>query len=203
MIVDRFQKVLTLSVFFAFLLTLHSANAQSSNTDSIFNNFFGGLNWQPDALNSESEVIGNYQVVVTTNPITPMVNQTTQIEFKVFNYNQGYYGQKSNYAEIGVNHFTMGVRVFHNDELVHEFVPQFHQGNAWKVDYVFHESGNHVLKADLYDIDKNNHLVTYIFNIPVTTIFGPIFEYILIAASIALAVTLVWVKIIMKKKTTV
>ena len=182
------------------IFAFHSVNAELPSASSIFNNFFGGLKWQPDALNSESEVIGNYQVVVTTNPITPAVNQTTHMEFKVYNYNQGMYGDKSNYAETGVNHFTMGVRVFYNDELVDEFLPQLHKGNSWSMDYTFHRSGNHVLKIDLYDMDKDNQVVTYIFNIPVNTIFGPIFEYILIAAAIALAGTLIWVRFVMMKK---
>ncbi|MDE1830483.1 MAG: hypothetical protein KGI25_09190, partial [Thaumarchaeota archaeon] len=81
--------------------------AESPTIGSVLNNFFGGLKWQPDSLNAESEVIGNYQVVITTNPLTPMVNQTTHMEFKVYNYNQGVYGDNSNYAETGVNHFTM------------------------------------------------------------------------------------------------
>ncbi|SRR5579885_144032 len=193
--------ILVLGCSFAFF-AFHVANAELQSTGSIFNNFFGGLKWQPDALNSESEVIGNYQVVITTNPLNPKVNETTHIEFKVYNYNQGTYGDKSNYAETAVNHFTMGVRVFYNDGLVEEFLPQLHKGNTWSTDYVFHRSGNHVLKVDLYDMDKNNQVVTYIFNVPVDTIFGPIFQYILIGATVALAGTLMWVKFIMMKKKT-
>ncbi len=181
-----------------FIFSSHYVNAESPS--SILNNFFGGLNWQPDALNSESEVIGNYQVVVTTSPISPMVNQTTHMEFKVFNYNQGVYGDKSNYAEMGVNHFTMGIRFFYNDELVDEILPQIHKGYSWNTDYTFHKSGNYVLKIDLYDSGKDSKVVTYIFNIPVATSFGPIFEYILLAATMALAGTLLWVKFKMKKK---
>ncbi|MGI0047245.1 MAG: hypothetical protein ACREBB_08665 [Nitrosotalea sp.] len=194
--------LLTICACALFATTYHGANAQSSGTDSIFNNFFGGLKWQPDALNAESEVIGNYQVVITTDPLTPKVNQTTHMEFKIFNYNQGVYGDTSNYAETGVNHFTMGIRIFHNDNLVNEILPELHKGSVWSTDYVFHESGNHVLKVDLYDMDKDNQVVTYIFNIPVDTIFGPIFQYILIAAAMAFAITLIWVKFVMMKKKT-
>lgn len=178
----------------------HSAYAEQSSVMTTFSNFFGGLKWQPDSLNAESEVIGNYQVVVTTNPLTPMVNKTTNMEFKVYNYNQGTYGDNSNYAETGVNHFTMGIRVFYNDQLVDNINPQVHMGDSWSMDYTFHRSGNHVLKIDLYDADRNNQVITYIFNIPVNTIFGPIFEYILIAGSVALTGTLLWVKFVMTKK---
>ena len=195
------MRAILLSALIGFLIMFssHGVNAELSS-NSIFNNLFSGLKWQPDALNAESEVIGNYQVVITTNPLTPVVNQTTHMEFKVYNYNQGAYSDKLNYAETGVNHFIMGIRVFYNDELVDEMLPQLHKGNSWNVDYTFHRSGNHVLKIDLYDADKNNQVITYIFNIPVNTILGPIFEYILIAAAIALAGTLIWVRFIMMKK---
>lgn len=195
------MRVIVLSTLVGFLIMFasHGANAELSS-GSIFNNFFSGLKWQPDALNAESEVIGNYQVVITTNPLTPIVNQTTHMEFKVYNYNQGAYSDKSNYAETGVNHFIMGIRVFYNDDLVDEIHPQLHKGNSWDMDYTFHRSGNHVLKIDLYDADRNNQVITYIFNMPVNTIFGPIFEYILIAAAIALAGTLIWVRFVMMKK---
>ncbi|MDE2589322.1 MAG: hypothetical protein KGL95_06620, partial [Patescibacteria group bacterium] len=65
--------------------------------------------------------------------------------------------------------------------------------------YTFTKSGNYVLRVDLYNIDKNNDVVTYIFNIPVSTEFGPIFQYIIIAAAAAFATVLVWVKFTMKK----
>lgn len=180
--------------------SFQAASAQKSSSGSILDSLFGGLNWQPDALNSESEVIGNYQVVVTTDPLSPRVNQTVHISFKVYNYNQGTYGEKENYAETGVNHFTMGIRVFYNDHLVDEILPQTHEGNSWTIDYIFHRSGNHVLMVDLYDSDKANQVVTYVFNMPVDTIFGPIFQYILVAAAVAVGGTLLWVKFGMRQK---
>ena len=189
-------------MFALLILACHDAYGQSSSTGSVFKSIFGSLSWQPDALNSLSEVIGNYQVVVTTDPISPVVNQTVHIGFKVYNYNQGVYGDKSSYAETGVNHFTMGIRVFYNDNLVDEIRPQLHRGNSWVMDYTFHRSGNHVFKVDLYDMDKNNQVVTYIFNMPVNTIFGPIFQYILVAAAMALSGTLLWVKFVMLKRKT-
>lgn len=184
------------------VLASNPAYAQSPTSGSLINNIFGGLNWQPDALNALSQVIGNYQVVITTNPLTPRVNQTVHMEFKVYNYNQGAYGDNSNYAETGVNHFTMGIRIFYNDNLVDEILPQMHKGNTWRMDYTFHRSGNHVFKVDLYDMDKNNQVVTYIFNIPVDTILGPIFQYMVAAAAMAVAGTLLWVKFVMLKKKT-
>lgn len=94
----------------------------------------------------------------------------------------------------------MGIRVFYNDELTDEILPQLHRGHSWNMDYNFHKSGNYVLKIDLYDTTQDNQIVTYIFNIPIATIFGPIFEYILVAAASALAGTLIWVKFMMRKK---
>lgn len=196
----RLLILLTVFVPFFFINMPIYAHAESSQTNSFFNNFFGGLRWQPDSLNAESEVIGNYQVVVTTSPLTPVVNQTTHLEFKVYNYNQGAYGDNSNYAETGVNHFTMGIRIFYNGQLIDNINPQLHRGDSWDMDYTFHKSGNHVLKIDLYDAEKDNQVITYIFNIPVNTVFGPIFEYILLAGGLAVAGTILWVKFVMMKK---
>lgn len=163
---------------------------------------FGAMNWQPDALNSDSEAIGNYEVVFTTDTFNPEIGQVTHLQFKVFNYNQGYYRDKLNYAEMGVNHFTMGVRVYHNDVLMHEFLPQYHDGSSWSTDYIFTKSGNYVLKVDLYDVDKNNNVVTYIFNVPVSTAFGPVFQYVIISAVAAFAIVLIWIKFVMMRRKT-
>lgn len=175
-------------------VSFQAASAAQGDAGLAFGNFFGGLKWQPDALNSESEVIGNYQVVVTTDPLSPRVNQTTHIGFKIYNYNQGAYANGESHAETGVNHFTMGIRVFYNDHLVDEFLPGLHKGNSWTVDNTFHHSGNHVLMVDLYDTDKDNKVITCVFNIPVDTAFGPIFQYLLIGAAAAVTGTLLWVK---------
>ncbi len=177
-----------------------AANAAQQGSGSIISNLFGGLQWQPDALNSESQVIGNYQVVVSTDPLSPRVNDTTHFSFKVYNYNQGAYANGNSYAETGVNHFTMGIRVFYNDHMVDEILPQTHKGNSFSFDYTFHRSGNHVLMVDLYDTSKNTPVITYIFNIPVDTFFGPIFQYILIAAAVAVSGTVLWVRFGMVKK---
>lgn len=180
----------------------HDASAELPILNTSVDGIFGSLNWQPDALNSDSEAIGNYEVIITTDPISPAIDQVTHIQFKVFNYNQGSYGDKLNYAEMGVNHFTMGVRIYHNDVLVHEFLPQYHDGSSWSTDYIFTQSGNHVLKVDLYNFDKDHNVVTYIFNVPVSTKFGPIFQYIIVAAVAAFAIILAWVGFSMKRKKT-
>lgn len=182
------------------VITFHNVSAYQSFADKITGSIFGDLSWEPEPLTSDSEVIGNYEVILVTDPYTPSVNQITHMQLKVFNYNQGPYGDKSNYASIGVNHFYMGIRVYYNDHLVDTIPPAFHKGDSWSFDHVFKESGNHVLKVDLYDIDKSNGVETYIFNVPVLTSFGSIFTYLLIAASIAVASVLIWMKILMSKK---
>ncbi|MGI0073451.1 MAG: hypothetical protein ACREA3_06545 [Nitrosotalea sp.] len=200
---DNVEKTrLLIMVVFSFLIfcTLHDVKAYSAISDTVTESIFGNLNWQPDALNSYSEVIGNYEIVLTTDPLSPEVNQVTHMQFKVFNYNQGIYGDKSNYAETGVNHFLMGIRMYYGDKLVDTIPPQLHQGNLWNTDYVFRESGNHVLKIDLYDTEKDNSLITYIFNVPVSTSYGPIFTYIVVVAAIGFASTIIWIKISMAKK---
>jgi hypothetical protein len=197
-------KIITpVCLFILIIAASHNASAELPITNTSVEGIFGTLNWEPDALNSDSEVIGNYEVVVTTDPMVPAIDQVTHIQFKVFNYNQGPYGDnKLNYAAIGVNHFTMGVRIYQNDVLVHEFIPQYHDGSSWSTDYTFTNSGNHILKVDLYNFDKDNNVVTYVFNIPVSTKFGPIFQYVIITSAIAFAVILIWVKFVMRRKKT-
>jgi len=198
--VKKIEIILATCYCFLIIFTFHYASAAIPLHNASVEGIFGILNWQPDALNSDSEVIGNYEVIITTEPVIPAIDQVTHIQFKVFNYNQGAYGDKSNYAEMGVNHFTMGVRIYHNDVLVHEFLPQYHDGSSWSTNYTFTQSGNHVLKIDLYNFDKDHNVVTYIFNVPVSTKFGPIFQYILIAAVTAITIVLIWMRFTMHKK---
>lgn len=199
------MKISSLSTFFLFcvlvvLFISHNANAYSSIPNVMTYNIFDSLQWSPDALTSNSQVIGNYEVILTTTPFNPSAGQTTQMEIKVYNYNQGVYGDKSNYASIGVNHFTMGLEVYNNGNLEDVFSPQSHDGNLWNLDYVFHESGNHVIKIDLYDTDKENHVLTYFFNVSVVTKYGPIFYYVVIAGAIGFAAILIWMKKAIRQK---
>lgn len=198
----RIRTILPACLCILIIFTPHYVSAVLPITDMSVESIFGSLNWQPDALNSDSEAIGNYEVVITTDPVSPTIDQVTHIQFKVFNYNQGAYGDKLNYAEMGVNHFTMGVRIYHNDVLVHEFLPQYHEGSSWSANYTFTQSGNHVLKVDLYNFDKDHNVVTYIFNVPILTKFGPIFQYIIVAAVAAFAIVLTWAWFAMKRKKT-
>ncbi|MGB9003673.1 MAG: hypothetical protein WCC52_07705, partial [Nitrosotalea sp.] len=88
----------------------------------------------------------------------------------------------------------------YNDQLVDTIPPALHKGDSWSFDYVFAKSGNHVLKVDLYNIDKDDNLETYIFNVPVLTSYGSIFSYLMVTASIAVASILIWMKISMSKQ---
>lgn len=194
------RSFLLASSCFLLVFTLHSVRAYSPAYNTITDSIFGDLNWQPDALNSNSQVIGNYEIVLTTDPFTPKVNQVTHMQFKIFNYNQGVYGDRSNYAETGVNHFLMGLGIYYNDKLVDTIAPQTHQGNLLNIDYVFHESGNHVLKVDLYNTGKDNQMITYVFNVPVLTSYGSIFTYIVVVAAIGFTSIIIWIKISMVKK---
>lgn len=189
-------------VFFCFLIifTFDNANAYQPSAYKMDGSIFGDLTWEPEPLTSDSEVIGNYEVILITDPYTPNVNQTTHMQLKVFNYNQGPYGDKSNYASIGVNHFLMGIRIYYDDQLVDTVPPELHKGDSWSFDHVFNKSGNHVLKVDLYNIGKDNGLETYVFNVPVLTRYGSIFSDLIIAASVAVASVLIWMKVSTSKK---
>ena len=197
----KIKKILVPLLFSLLIVfVFNNVNAYQSFSYNMAESIFGDLTWEPEPLTSDSEVIGNYEVILITDPYTPNVNQTTHMQLKVFNYNQGPYGDKSNYASIGVNHFLMGIRIYYNDQLVDTIPPALHKGDSWSFDYVFDKSGNHVLKVDLYNIDKNDNLETYIFNVPVLTVYGSIFAYLMIAAGVAVASVLIWMKVSMSKK---
>lgn len=197
----KIKKILV-SLLFCLLLVFvfNNVNAYTPFSYKMVGSIFGDLIWEPEPLTSDSEVIGNYEVILITDPYTPNVNQTAHMQLKVFNYNQGPYGDKSNYASIGVNHFLMGIRIYYNDQLVDTIPPALHKGDSWSFDYVFDKSGNHVLKVDLYNIGENDNLETYIFNVPVLTVYGSVFSYLMIAAGVAVASVLIWMKVSMSKK---
>lgn len=49
----------------------HDASATLPILETSGEGIFGIMNWQPDALNSDSEAIGNYEVVVAPDTFIP------------------------------------------------------------------------------------------------------------------------------------
>ncbi len=130
-------------------------------------------------FNSAEQIIGGYRIQIATLPEFPNVGEKSQILFQV---------QDIDFNEL--DRFTMGIRVFFNDELVDEIKPESHEGGHWKTDYVFERSGNHIFRVDLYDLAKNGDVLTYTFNMSTQSPFGYIFFYSIMAGSVILAIVL-------------
>ena len=52
-----------------------------------------------------------------------------------------------------VDRFTMGIRIFYNDQQVNAILPTTIENAHWDIDYVWKNVGNHVVKIDLYDME--------------------------------------------------
>ena len=137
---------LAILVFFMFSsITISEANAHS-------------------AFNSAEKFEGGYRVQVATLPEFPNVGENSQILVRVTD---------SDFNE--VERFTMGIRVFFNDEQIYTFQPKSHEGPRWTTDFVFERPGNHIFKVDLYDMPDTKNVLTYTFNISTQSPFGYIF----------------------------
>ena len=131
--------------------------------------FFLAINITPavyahSLFNSAEQFIGGYRVQVATLPEFPQIGDTSQILFRVTD---------ENYEEI--DRFTMGIRIFYNDDQIDAFSPQSHEGSHWESDYVFENPGNHIFKVDLYNMEGTSGVLTYTFNTSTQSPFGYIF----------------------------
>lgn len=135
-------------------------------------------------FNSAEQFLGNYRVQVATLPEFPNVGENSQILFRVtdIDFNE-------------VDRFTMGIRIFYNDEQVYAFQPQSHDGGHWMTNFVFEKPGNHIFMVDLYDMPASKGILTYTFNMSTQSPFGYIFFISIIIGAIIFAVVLGYVYI--------
>ena len=124
--------------------------------------------------------VGNYEVRVDTTPSAPAVGKETKIHFAVLD-------KEGNQ----VDNVRMGVKIYHDDDLVKEFQPATYPG-SWNMDYVFTEPGNHVFEVNLYDPDTGK-FDSYDFNITTLSLYTSIFMILVIigvgaAAGIVIAI---------------
>ncbi|MGI0102607.1 MAG: hypothetical protein ACREA7_08455 [Nitrosotalea sp.] len=151
-------------------------------------------------LNSGDEAIGNYEVQVATDPEIPSANQPFKLSFRVLNYHSASDLLNSFDTRLSeVDHFRMGVRIYSNNELVSTIPVQDFKGGEWSTSYIFHETGNHVMYVDLYDVGPGGKPLTFIYNISVLDIFGPIFVYIISSGGMACFVLLGWLVIVKRR----
>ncbi len=116
-------------------------------------------------FNSAEQSIGEYRVQVATAPEFPQIDEPSQFLIKVTN---GF-----DYEE--VEDFTMGIRVYYNEQQVDAIPPTLVNGAHWDFDYVWRNIGNHVVKVDLYDMEDSDKILTYTFNMGTQSPFGYLF----------------------------
>ena len=115
-------------------------------------------------FNSAEKFYGGYRVQVATAPEFPQIDEPSQFLLRVTD---------ADFEE--VDRFTMGIRVFYNDQQIDAMPPTSIEGGHWDFDYVWRNPGNHIVMVDLYDIGKDGGVVTYKFNMGTQSPFGYIF----------------------------
>ena len=116
-------------------------------------------------FNSAEQSYGGFRVQVATAPEFPQIDEPSQFLIKVtkgFDYED-------------VDGFTMGIRVFYNDQQVDAIPPTSIEGSHWDFDYVWRNIGNHIVKVDLYDVEGKDGILTYTFNMGTQSPFGILF----------------------------
>ncbi len=157
------------SFFLIFILLFSSISVFDANAHSMFN--------------SGEKFEAGYRVQVATLPEFPQIGEPSTFLVRVtegFDYNE-------------VDRFTMGIRVFYNDQQI-DTIPVTHiEGSHWDLDYVWKNSGNHIVKVDLYNIGVNQGITTFTFNMGTQNPFGYIFFIAIAIGALFLAVTVGYV----------
>ncbi len=135
-------------------------------------------------FNSAEEFLGGYRVQVATLPEFPQIGEKSQILFRVGD---------SEFNE--VEQFTMGVRFFYNDQQIDAINPELHKGGHYEIDYVWKNSGNHIVKVDLYNMRDGPEILTYTFNMSTQSPFGYIFIMAITIGAITLGVVIAYIYI--------
>ena len=115
-------------------------------------------------FNSAEEFIGGFRVQIATLPEFPQIGEKSQILLKVTD---------EDFNE--VDRFMMGMRFTYHGDQIYAITPQSVEGSHWETDFVFEESGNHIVYVDLYDMKGQGEILTYTFNIGTQSPFGYIF----------------------------
>jgi hypothetical protein len=130
-------------------------------------------------FNSAEEFYGGYRVQVATTPEFPQIDEPSQFLVRVTD---------ANFEE--VDSFTMGIRVFYNDQQVNAIPPTTIQTGHWDIDYVWKKPGNHIVYIDLYDMEGTKGTLTYSFNMGTQSPFGIIFIIAITIGALTFAVVM-------------
>jgi hypothetical protein len=133
-------------------------------------------------FNSAESFLGGYRVQVATLPEFPQIGETSQILFRVTD---------GDFEE--VDRFTLGARIFYNDQQIDAIPPQSYSGGHVELDYIWQNSGNHLVRVDLYDMDGTSGVLTYTFNMGTQSPFGYIFIIAITIGALSLGVVVTYI----------
>ena len=132
----------------------------------IFSSYSGfNSGYAHSMFNSAEQSYGNYRVQVATTPEFPQIDEPSQFLIKV---TKGF-----DYEE--VDNFTIGIRVYYNDQQIDTIPLTPVKGSHWDFDYIWRNIGNHIVRVDLYDMEGSNGVLTYTFNMGTQNPFGILF----------------------------
>ena len=133
-------------------------------------------------FNSAESTLGGYRVQVATLPEFPEIGETSQILFRVTDID---------FEE--VDRFTLGARIFYNGQQINAIPPQSYEGGHVEMDFVWQNSGNHIVRVDLYDMGGTTEVLTYTFNMGTQSPFGYIFFIAITIGALALGIVVTYV----------
>ena len=115
-------------------------------------------------FNSSEETLGDYRIQIATQPEFPQIGEKSQVLIRVtdLDYNE-------------VDDFTIGIRIFYNEEQIVTWRPESHNSGHMEKDFFFEDSGNHIFRVDLYDLGEDGGTLTFTFNISTQSPFGYVF----------------------------
>jgi hypothetical protein len=132
----------------------------------IFSSYAGfDFAYAHSMFNSAEQTYGGYRVQVATAPEFPQIDEPSQFLIKVT--------KGIEYED--VDSFTMGIRVFYNDQQIDAIPPTVIESSHWDFDYVWKNIGNHIVRIDLYDMEGSDGVLTYTFNMGTQSPFGFLF----------------------------
>ncbi len=133
-------------------------------------------------FNSAESTLGGYRVQVATLPEFPQIGEPSQILFRVTD---------ADFEE--VDNFTLGVRIFFNGQQIEAIPPKSYQGGHVDMDFVWKNSGNHIVRVDLYDMKDAKEILTYTFNMGTQSPFGYIFFIAITVGAVGMTVVIAYV----------
>ena len=133
-------------------------------------------------FNSAESFLGGYRVQVATLPEFPQIGETSQILFRVTDFD---------FEE--VDRFTLGARFFYEGQQIDTIPPKSYEGGHVELGYIWKNSGNHVVRVDLYDMDGTSGVLTYTFNMGTQNPFGFIFIISIAIGAVMLGVVVTYI----------